>query len=284
MNPLFSASAPLVTLSLLATALLLAVPLLFYGYLADRVWFDGRGQVKSGAFGPPDALLASALMLLFAANVASSLRSTTPEDVTELPSSAAMIAGVVLSAAIFLVLIVAIIGSLVWRHLPWRETFGLQKTNAGSVLARGALLILLAMPLIYGALAVSHVLLVGGGYDDDSPQELVRFLAAPGAGVARAFVVVSAVLIAPAQEEFLFRGYIYGVLRRYAGPVVGILVNALLFAAIHLHAPSFGGLFVLAVCLTLAYEWTGSLFVPITMHALFNSMSVINLLSGNPDS
>ena len=165
-----------------------------------------------------------------------------------------------------------------------RETFGVQRVGVPGVLVQAALLILLALPLIYGALTVTHILLAGGGYDSDTPQELVRFLAAPGAGVARAMVMVSAVFIAPVQEEFIFRGYIYGVLRRYTGPVVGILINALLFAAIHLHAPSFGGLFVLAVCLTLAYEWTGSLFVPITMHALFNLMSVANLLSGNPDS
>ena len=69
-------------------------------------------------------------------------------------------------------------------------------------------------------------------------------------------------------------------MRRYAGVTVGILFNAALFAAIHTHLPSFGPLFVLAVCLTLAYEWTGSIFVPITMHALFNSLSVVQLLHG----
>ena len=61
-----------------------------------------------------------------------------------------------------------------------------------------------------------------------------------------------------------------------AGVPAGILINAALFAGIHLNAPSFAGLFVLAVCLTLAYEWTGSLLVPMAMHALFNSISIVN--------
>ena len=37
---------------------------------------------------------------------------------------------------------------------------------------------------------------------------------------------------------------------------------------------SLPGLFLLAVALTLAYERTGSLPVPITMHALFNAISL----------
>ena len=34
---------------------------------------------------------------------------------------------------------------------------------------------------------------------------------------------------------------------------------------------------MLAVCLALAYEWTGSIFVPMAMHALFNLLSVLVL-------
>ena len=114
----------------------------------------------------------------------------------------------------------------------------------------------------------------------DEVQEIVRFLAVPGTGTARVVVAISAVVVAPIQEELIFRGYLYGVLRRYLGIAPGILTNALVFAGIHQSAPSFGGLFVLAVCLTLAYEWTGSIFVPMTMHALFNAFTVINLFRG----
>ena len=114
-------------------------------------------------------------------------------------------------------------------------------------------------------------------------QEIVGFLAERRSGPARVVVVISAVLIAPVQEEFIFRGYLYGVMRRYVGPFVGVVGSALLFAGIHVNAASFGALFVLAVCLTLAYEWTGSIFVPMTMHALFNSLNIYNLLTGGSD-
>ena len=50
------------------------------------------------------------------------------------------------------------------------------------------------------------------------------------------------------------------------------------FALSHLHAPSFVPLFVLSIGLGLAYEWTGSLLAPVTMHALFNTIMMIRLL------
>ena len=256
--------------------------LLFYAYLADRVWFEGLGRVRSQRFGSLDLLLAGGLMLVFGAVITSGFAAGPTAETTKLPNGAAMILGVVASTAVLLLIMAVIIASLVLRQVDWLEAFGLRSIGVGSVVARAALLLTLAFPLIYGSLALTHLLLAGGGYGDDTPQELVRFLAAPGTGPARTVVALSAVFIAPIQEEFIFRGYIYGVVRRFAGPAVGVVVNAALFAGIHLHAPSLGGLFVLAVCLTLAYEWTGSLFVPMTMHALFNSLSIISLLTGNP--
>ncbi len=49
--------------------------------------------------------------------------------------------------------------------------------------------------------------------------------------------------------------------------------NAALFAAIHLNTASLLPLFVLALCLTLAYEATGSLLIPMVMHSCFNSIT-----------
>ena len=36
-------------------------------------------------------------------------------------------------------------------------------------------------------------------------------------------------------------------------------------------------LFVLGGCFTLAYEWSGSILVPMTMHALFNGITLTAL-------
>jgi membrane protease YdiL (CAAX protease family) len=47
-----------------------------------------------------------------------------------------------------------------------------------------------------------------------------------------------------------------------------------LFAAIHNNALGFPGLTLLALALTLAYEFTGTLLVPVFMHACFNGISL----------
>jgi membrane protease YdiL (CAAX protease family) len=87
-----------------------------------------------------------------------------------------------------------------------------------------------------------------------------------------------AVIVAPVAEEMIFRGYFYGVIRRYGGRIPAILISSLLFAAIHVHLPSFPGLFLLAVTLCFLYERTGSLWSNITMHAAFNASTIITLI------
>ena len=65
--------------------------------------------------------------------------------------------------------------------------------------------------------------------------------------------------------------------KRYFGAVPSGFLSCLLFAAFHTSLTALAGLFVLAVCLNLAYERTGSLLVPIGMHALFNFVSLLFL-------
>jgi membrane protease YdiL (CAAX protease family) len=255
--------------------------LLFYGRLADQALFANPGRVRVQAFGPVDLCVGGILAVLFVLLIAGGWRDANEPSAANaaLPHAAAMIEQVIVNTIVFLAIMVGIIASLSLRGIVWWEVFGLDQQGAASVLGRAVILLLLALPLIAAALLISQIVLATGG-DDASAQELVRFLARSPSALAKGVVAVSAIVLAPIQEEFIFRGYIYGVLRRYVGVPVGILVNAAIFAGIHLHAPSFAGLFVLAVCLTLAYEWTGSLLVPITVHALFNSLSIINVLGG----
>src|SRR3712207_3469702 len=93
----------------------------------------------------------------------------------------------------------------------------------------------------------------------------------------RVFIIILAVAIAPLVEEFVFRFFLYGVVRRYLGRFVGLISNAALFAVVHGHVPSALPLFVLGACFTIAYEWSGSIVVAMTMHALFNSLTLVAL-------
>ena len=90
-------------------------------------------------------------------------------------------------------------------------------------------------------------------------------------------LLLFAISVAPVFEEFLFRGFAYPVLKKRFGMLPAWLMVAAVFALSHWHAPSFLPLFVFALGLGLAYELTGSLIAPITMHALFNATMVLQI-------
>ena len=84
-------------------------------------------------------------------------------------------------------------------------------------------------------------------------------------------MVLLVVVAAPVLEELLFRGLLYGTLRRAVGPVPAAAVSALAFAAIHglwIHAAV---LFLLGYALARVYERTGSLWSAIALHATYNA-------------
>lgn len=78
-----------------------------------------------------------------------------------------------------------------------------------------------------------------------------------------------AVLAAPLCEEFIFRGLIFGGLRRSTGLLPSILMSAALFAIIH-PPLSMVPVFVLGAVCALAYERSRSLAAPMLVHAIYN--------------
>jgi ABC-2 type transport system permease protein len=82
-----------------------------------------------------------------------------------------------------------------------------------------------------------------------------------------------AVVAAPIFEEFIFRGLIFGGLRRLLGLVPSVLASAAIFAVVHPPAaviPVFG----LGVAAALVYEATGLLLGPMIVHAVYNAAVV----------
>ncbi|MGC1184754.1 MAG: CPBP family intramembrane glutamic endopeptidase, partial [Candidatus Dormiibacterota bacterium] len=82
-------------------------------------------------------------------------------------------------------------------------------------------------------------------------------------------------------EELVFRGFIYGGLRRKWGVTVSVLVSSLIFALAHTF--SVGGsilllgpsLFIAGCALALVYERSRSLIPGMVLHASFNLIAVI---------
>lgn len=90
-----------------------------------------------------------------------------------------------------------------------------------------------------------------------------------------AALVFAVVVIAPAAEEFFFRGLVYGWLRGRLGPWPSSLIAGLLFAAAHADWTLVPPLWLLGVGLCWLYERSGSLWPSAAAHAALNGLAVV---------
>ncbi len=89
--------------------------------------------------------------------------------------------------------------------------------------------------------------------------------------------ILMAIFLAPLFEELVFRGVVFPYLVKRIGVAGGSVLVSILFAVMHFHLSSAIPLFLLSGALCLAYWRTGSLWVSIGMHAIFNSITVLAL-------
>jgi membrane protease YdiL (CAAX protease family) len=94
--------------------------------------------------------------------------------------------------------------------------------------------------------------------------------AATVAADQRGWMLALAVVAAPLCEEFIFRGLIYGGLRRSTSAVPAMLASAAIFAVIH-PPLSMLPVFVLGLCTAWTYERSKTLLAPMLVHAIYNA-------------
>ncbi len=110
------------------------------------------------------------------------------------------------------------------------------------------------------------------GIDDEGP--LTERLGTDGTPTVLVLIVVLTIL-APLEEELLFRGYILRALRNWQGLWPAAVTTGVLFAATHvgwLPIAVMVPVVVFGIGLCLLYHWTGSLYPGIALHAIFNSV------------
>ncbi len=186
------------------------------------------------------------------------------------------------SGLVYLFIVAALCMFLQYRGIDPLRQFGITRLNPllCFAIALGLLLCVLGFTLLTENLTIYAM------HGKAESQDLIEFFLNAAEHSDRKAMLITgllAVVVAPLTEETVFRGYLYGVLKRQIGGIGAGLLTAGLFAAMHLNLAALPALFVLAICLTLAYEATGSLLVNISMHALFNltSLLVIVLATGH---
>ena len=217
-------------------------------------------------FGLPETVVALGLIAWFMLNVVlgwdNSVRHVSIQDIVQ---------GLLLSIGLLLFLA----AFLKLRRLDLNSMAGFSKIGFTRAILTGGVLLVAAYPLIVLGDALAQSIL--GMSARSSRQPIVDLFTGSETIGQRILIIFVAVVFAPIFEEFVFRFFLYGVLKRYLGPFLGLVFNALLFATVHMHLPSFIALFVLGSCFTIAYEWSGSILLSMTMHSLFNAVMLTML-------
>jgi membrane protease YdiL (CAAX protease family) len=133
-------------------------------------------------------------------------------------------------------------------HGPWSSAWR-------SAFGWGALM---AMPALAASLLWMAILRHQGMLPPAAPAATLSWLAP------------LSVLAAPVFEEFIFRGQVFGGMRRSLSAAPAMAASATLFAVIH-PALAMLPVFVLGLCTAYAAERSKSLLAPIVAHALYNA-------------
>ena len=260
-------AAPTVALGLLSFVYSIASICVYVSLIyqiSARIRSASEVDFPTRVFGLPEAVLAGVLIFFFLLTITSAV----PDPALQFhPRN--LVANFLLSA--FVVLVIASL--LQFRGFDVGALAGFLKISFFRTLGTGAILLFFAYPLIAISEAINQRFFGGGS----GKQSIVEFFSASRTIQERIMIIVFAVAIAPIVEEFVFRFFIYGVLKRYVGCFLGVILSSLLFAAAHAHVPSFVPLFVLGCCFAIAYEWSGSILVSMSMHSLFNSLTLTAL-------
>jgi membrane protease YdiL (CAAX protease family) len=87
-----------------------------------------------------------------------------------------------------------------------------------------------------------------------------------------------AVFVAPIAEEILFRGWLFGGLRRRFRAGWAMILSGAVFGVVHGSAVRFVGLSVMGVILAALYERRRTLVASMAAHFTINLIAVLSLL------
>ncbi len=154
------------------------------------------------------------------------------------------------------------------RRIGWRG-FGLTPMRPRAIVL-SIIAGLLSVPMM-GAIGTTVQKLLGQPLV--SPQ--LSFLAPAGFSYTALFgMLLIGGLLAPFAEEMIFRGLLFGWLRRFWLLWPAALTSAAVFGLIHGIVPIIVAAAAVGLVLALAYEIAGSLWSPVIIHATQNSVAI----------
>jgi CAAX amino terminal protease family. len=177
----------------------------------------------------------------------------------------------IVSAIVYALAIVLVLGLpwLIKKRRTTKEDIGIQRlpTWMDIVWAPAGLVVYFILTALVTAFAMGFLPFI----DYDQAQSTgYEALAAQSEYILAFF---SLVIIAPIAEEVLFRGYLFGKLRKHAPLWISILITSLLFGLVHLQWNVGLDVFVLSIVLCLLRVISGSLWPSILLHMFKNGIA-----------
>ena len=165
-------------------------------------------------------------------------------------------------------------GIIARRDGSWAETFG-TPWNRLRVLRHAPVCYLATIPFVLFATSIYHWALKSGLGLEITSQDGVEMIARKTSFWVEIAYSATAVAVAPFYEELVFRGILFPYALKRFGLVRVVVIVSTVFALMHMHIPSLASLFLLSSILCLAYWRSGSLWLPIGIHAIFNGITTL---------
>ena len=177
----------------------------------------------------------------------------------------------------------ALFGALIL--ILWASTF-LSRERAGSIpdcgltfTRAGAVWLAVKWAPVLTAIAIGLNFLCAAGIEwltdiQPSDQELVKCFSGECPWGIRIVLGALVLLEAPLLEEPLFRGILFRGLWSAMPHWAATAISGFLFALVHVNAASFLPLWFLGCAFAELYRRTGTIFAPMTAHALFNAANL----------
>lgn len=163
-------------------------------------------------------------------------------------------------------------------YKPTQEMFA-QKPKISKELALNVLFVIVITLLISFALnniiSMTPLVQMSNGY----AQANENFY-----GSTLVLELIGSAILSPIMEELVFRGIVFGNLRKLTGLAQSVVLSALLFGLIHFNIVQFTYAFLLGIVLALFMYKSGHMYAAMIGHITANAFAVIRTETGILDS
>ena len=153
------------------------------------------------------------------------------------------------------------------------EALGLKVSSFFKNILSGISGYIFMLPLLFTALVISLWILDMIGYAPP-PQPVFEVFMEEKSNKILLFLTIFVSVFGPIMEEMFFRGFMYSAVKKRFGVLIGMILSASIFSALHTNIVGFLPIMVLGMFLTYLYEKTGSLAAPMVVHIIHNSVII----------